>query len=166
MAEPKTVKAGDRSISVPTGLFIGNEWVEAVGKTTFGIENPATGEEIIQIQEGRAEDVDIAVKKARALFNDPAYKEMNPMDRGAILLKLADLMEEAKDDLIALEMLDTGKTYKVSLLWDRTGSNMARTVSCHIHFETDESSKPRLWISLPLLAPFGIMLDGLTRCWA
>lgn len=116
MAAPKTIKAGDREIKVPTGLFIGNEWVEAVGKTTFGIENPATGEEVIQIQEGRAEDVDIAVKKARALFNDPTYRETNPMERGAILLKLADLMEESKDDLIALEMLDTGKTYKVSRL--------------------------------------------------
>lgn len=34
------------------------------------------------------------------------------MERGAILNKLADLMEQHKDDLIALEMLDTGKTYK------------------------------------------------------
>lgn len=112
MAAAKTVKAGDRDVSIPTGLFIGNEWVESVAKTTFGIENPATGEELIQVQEGRAEDVDIAVKKARALFNDPSYREMNPMARGAMLNKLADLMEVHKDDLIAIEMLDTGKTYK------------------------------------------------------
>lgn len=112
MTATKTVKAGDRDVSIPTGLFIGNEWVESVAKTTFGIENPATGEELIQVQEGRAEDVDIAVKKARALFNDPSYREMNPMERGAMLNKLADLMEAHKDDLIAIEMLDTGKTYK------------------------------------------------------
>lgn len=109
MPASKTLKAGDRSISVPTGLFIGNEWVESVAKATFPVENPATGEEIIQIQEGRAEDVDIAVKTARKLFKDPIYRETPPTERAAALFKLADLMEEAKDDLIALEMLDTGK---------------------------------------------------------
>lgn len=34
------------------------------------------------------------------------------MQRAAILHKLADLMEQHKDNLIAIEMLDTGKTYK------------------------------------------------------
>jgi aldehyde dehydrogenase (NAD+) len=109
---PKTIKAGKRDVSIPTGLFIANEWVEASGKETFPIENPSTGEEIIRIQEGRAEDVDIAVKKARELFNSTDYREGSPVERGILLNKLADLMEEAKDDLIAIEMLDTGKTYK------------------------------------------------------
>lgn len=112
MPSQQSVKAGDRTVKLNTWQFIGNEWKEAVGKTTFGIEDPSTGEEIIQVSEGKAEDVDIAVKTARKTFNDPAYKEMNPTDRAAILQKLADLMQENFDDLVALEMLDTGKTYK------------------------------------------------------
>ena len=112
MPSQQTIKAGDRDIKLNTWQFIGNEWVEAQGKTTFGIENPSTGEEVIQVSEGKAEDVDVAVKTARKRFNDPTYKEMNPTDRAAILHKLADLMQESFDDLVALEMLDTGKTYK------------------------------------------------------
>lgn len=108
----KTLKIGGRDIEIPTGLFINNEFVEAQGKTTFGVENPGTGEVVIDVQEGKAEDVDIAVKAARKCFKSKEFKDCAPMQRAAILHKLADLMEQHKDNLIAIEMLDTGKTYK------------------------------------------------------
>lgn len=112
MASAQTVKAGKRDVSIPTGLFINNEFVESQDKSTFGIENPATGEVIINVAEGKAEDVDIAVKAARKTFKSKEFKDIAPLARGALLQKLADLMEAHKDDLIAIEMLDTGKTYK------------------------------------------------------
>lgn len=112
MAEAQTIKAGSRDVTIPTGLFINNEFVQAQGKETFGIENPATGKVVIQVQEGKAEDVDIAVKAARKTFKSKEFRDIAPLARGALLNKLADLMEAHKDDLIAIEMLDTGKTYK------------------------------------------------------
>lgn len=112
MPSQQSVKAGDRDVKLNTWQFIGNEWVEAEGKTTFGIENPSTGEVVIEVSEGKAEDVDKAVKAARKTFKDPTYREMNPTDRATILIKLADLMQEHFDDLVALEMLDTGKTHQ------------------------------------------------------
>lgn len=108
----KTIKIGGKDISLPTGLFIDGKFVEALGKKEFPVENPATGEEAIRVQEGMPEDVDVAVKAARKTFNDPAWKEMMPAQRGFYLNKLADIMEEHKDELIAIEMFDTGKTYK------------------------------------------------------
>lgn len=112
MAQAQTIKAGTRDVTIPTGLFINNEFVEAQGKATFGIENPATGKVVIEVQEGKAEDVDIAVKAARKTFKSKEFRDIAPLARGALLNKLADLMEAHKDDLIAIEMLDTGKTYK------------------------------------------------------
>jgi aldehyde dehydrogenase (NAD+) len=108
----KSINIGGLDISMPTGLFINGEFVEAKEKATFGIENPATGKEIIQVQEGRAEDVDIAVKAARKLFKNKEYREMVPTERARLLHKLADLMEAHSEQLIAIEMLDTGKTHK------------------------------------------------------
>jgi aldehyde dehydrogenase (NAD+) len=118
----QTVQAGGKSISIPTGLFINNEFVKAKGGKTFDIENPATGKVIISVQEGEAEDVDIAVKVARKTFNDPAWRDMVPSQRGALLNKLADLMEEHADELCAIEMLDTGKTHKQASNLDVPGS--------------------------------------------
>lgn len=122
MAAAKTVKIGGKDISIPTGLFINNEFVEAVGKTTFGIENPSTGEEILQVQEGKAEDVDIAVKVARKTFKSKEYKALLPTQRAALLHKLADLMEQHAEQLCAIEMMDTGKTKKQASNLDVPGS--------------------------------------------
>ena len=108
----KTIQIDGKPVSIPTGLFINGEFVAAHGGGEFTVENPATGETVISVQEGKAEDVDLAVRAARKTFNDPAWREMPPPQRGAFLNKLADLMEEHLEELIAIEMLDTGKTYK------------------------------------------------------
>lgn len=122
MAQPKTLKIGGKDITIPTGLFINNEFVEAIGKKTFGIENPATGEVVIEVQEGQAEDVDVAVKAARKTFKSKEWRDTAPAARAAILHKLADLMEQHAEQLCAVEMLDTGKTHKQASNLDVPGS--------------------------------------------
>ena len=51
-----------------TGIFINNEWHTSVSGKTFPTLNPATGEPIIQVQEGDKADVDKAVKAATEAF--------------------------------------------------------------------------------------------------
>lgn len=109
---PKTISINGKQISIPTGLFINNEFVEAISKKTLSVENPATGEEVLRVQEGQAEDVDVAVKAATKAFNSPGWKDIAADERGRLLNRLADLMEQNREELIAIEMLDTGKTYK------------------------------------------------------
>lgn len=119
----KTLSIAGREVTVPTGLFIGNEFRPALAGNTFGVENPATGEEIVQVSEAREEDVDVAVIEARRAFEDKsAWADIDPVQRGELLLKLAQLMERDKEDLIALEMLDTGKTYRQASTLDFPGS--------------------------------------------
>jgi len=107
----QTVEINGKSISIPTGLFIGGEFVKAQSGKTFGVENPATGKEIIQVQEGVAEDVDEAVRVARKTFKSKEYAEYGALNRAKCLNKLAEIMEEHFDELVAIEMLDTGKTH-------------------------------------------------------
>ena len=118
----KTIEINGKDISIPTGLFINNEFVESLGKNTFAVENPSTGEEIISVQEGRAEDVDVAVKAARKTFTSPVWKDLEPMERGKLLNRLADIMEEHAEELIAIEMLDTGKIYRQASTLDFPGA--------------------------------------------
>ncbi|MEK7799830.1 MAG: aldehyde dehydrogenase family protein, partial [Acidobacteriota bacterium] len=58
----------------PGRLYIGGQWVDAVAGNTFTTVNPATEEPITRIAEGRAEDVDRAVKAARLAFEGPWAK--------------------------------------------------------------------------------------------
>ncbi|KAM0335185.1 hypothetical protein ACHAQA_000226 [Verticillium albo-atrum] len=111
-----------REVSVPTGVFINNEFRKAIGGDTFSVESPTNGQEVIQIEEGRKEDVNAAVEAARKAFERSEWADLDPPERGELLRKLADLMERDKEDIIALEMLDTGKTYRQASNLDFPGS--------------------------------------------
>lgn len=91
-------------------LFINGEFVDAISGKSFNTINPATGEVIAGIAEGGKEDVDLAVKAARAAFNDGSeWRKMSTTDRTRVLLKLADLIRANQQELSELETLDTGK---------------------------------------------------------
>src|SRR5271163_2987955 len=98
-----------------TQLLINNRWVASVSGKTFGTINPATGEEICQVAEADAADVNLAVKAARAAFDSKSpWRRMSAAERGRLLHKLADLMEKNLDELAKLESLDNGKPYMIA----------------------------------------------------
>ena len=91
-------------------LLINGEWIDGSGKA-FDTINPATGEVLTQIADASPADVDRAVTAARRAFDDPAgkWRKMPASDRGKLLWKLADLLEQHVDELSELETLDNGK---------------------------------------------------------
>jgi acyl-CoA reductase-like NAD-dependent aldehyde dehydrogenase len=93
----------------PGKLLINGEWVE--GKKHFDTINPATGEVLTQVADAGAAEVDQAVAAARKAFDDPkgAWRKMSASERGRLIWKLADLMEQHIDELAELETLDNGK---------------------------------------------------------
>ena len=92
-----------------TQCFIGGKWVPAASGKTFETIHPATEEVICEVAEGDKEDVDAAVDAARDAFDNGEWSKMDARDRGALIHKLADLIEEEKDELAAIETLDNGK---------------------------------------------------------
>ena len=92
-----------------TRMLIGGEWCDAASGKTFESVNPATGEVIAQVAEGHAEDIDRAVKAARKAFDSGPWPKMSGRDRGKLLFKLADLIEQNAEELTGLEVLDNGK---------------------------------------------------------
>ncbi|MEA2419980.1 MAG: hypothetical protein QOE60_2186 [Thermoleophilaceae bacterium] len=90
------------------GLFIDGNFVDPIQGETFETLDPATGEALATIAHASAEDVDAAVKAARAAFEGP-WADVLPADRSRLLNRLADLVEDAADELAELESLDTGK---------------------------------------------------------
>jgi len=92
-----------------TKCFIGGKWVNAASGKTFDTVNPATEEVIAQVAEGDSADVDLAVAAAREALETGPWSKMDARDRGRLMYKLADLIEEEADSLAALETLDNGK---------------------------------------------------------
>ncbi|MEQ1831465.1 MAG: aldehyde dehydrogenase family protein [Candidatus Eisenbacteria bacterium] len=92
----------------PGRLIINGEAVDAASGATFNTINPATEEIITSVAEGGAEDVDRAVKAARAALEGP-WAKMKAIDRSRVLWKLGDLILQNADELARLETLDNGK---------------------------------------------------------
>ncbi len=97
-----------------TRHLIDGRWRDSVSGSTFETINPATEEVIADVAEGGPEDVDLAVKAARKAFDSGPWSKMDARDRGRLMSKLADLVEENLDELAELETLDNGKPIKES----------------------------------------------------
>jgi acyl-CoA reductase-like NAD-dependent aldehyde dehydrogenase len=98
----------------PVRMLIGGQWVESASGKTFETRNPATGKVLARVAEGGREDANRAVKAARAAFESGPWPKMTPSQRGRLLWKVADLIEEHADELALLETLDNGKPIRYS----------------------------------------------------
>ena len=106
----------DRAIAIAAGLkpetraFIGGDYVSARSGATFTTINPATAEPLAEVSHCGAEDVEAAVRAARAAFDAGSWSQAAPEHRKEVLLRLATLVRAHKDELAVLESLDSGKT--------------------------------------------------------
>uniref|UniRef100_UPI003AAE08BC retinal dehydrogenase 2 isoform X2 n=1 Tax=Centroberyx gerrardi TaxID=166262 RepID=UPI003AAE08BC len=106
-----------------TKIFINNEWQDSVSGKVFPVYNPATGEQICEVQEAEKADVDKAVQAARLAFSlGSVWRRMDASERGRLLSKLADLVERDSVYLATIESLDSGKPFLPTLFVDLQGT--------------------------------------------
>jgi acyl-CoA reductase-like NAD-dependent aldehyde dehydrogenase len=110
-----------------TQLFIDGKFVPAEDNATLATTNPHDNSVIAHVAMGGAADIDKAVAAATAAF--PAWSRMAAMDRGRLLLKLADAIEANADELARLESLDTGHPLR-----DTIGLDVPRTAVTFRYF--------------------------------
>src|ERR1700742_2548460 len=101
--------------ATPRQLFINGQWTDAASGKTFETPNPATGATLASVAEGDSEDIDRAVRAARAAFDDGPWSRLTPSERGRIIWRIGDLILEHAEELAQLESLDNGKPYAVAL---------------------------------------------------
>jgi aldehyde dehydrogenase (NAD+) len=97
-------------------LWIGGEWRDASGGARFETLHPATGEVLTEVAGGEAADIDAAVAAARAAFEDPKWRRMDAADRGAVLWRMADILEKRGAEIARLEVLDNGKPIREAMI--------------------------------------------------
>jgi gamma-glutamyl-gamma-aminobutyraldehyde dehydrogenase/4-guanidinobutyraldehyde dehydrogenase/NAD-dependent aldehyde dehydrogenase len=96
-------------LSIPRQALIGGRLADAASGETFDCISPIDGKLLTRIAACGKEDVDRAVKAARAAFDSGAWADQAPKARKKVLLKFASLIEKHADELALLETLDMGK---------------------------------------------------------
>src|SRR6202030_1320651 len=99
-------------------ILINGKWVEAASGKTFPTYDPATGEVLSRVAEGDKEDIDRAVKAARAAFETGPWSKISPSERGRMIWKIGELIEKHLEEFAQLESLDNGKPLTVARVAD------------------------------------------------
>lgn len=99
-------------------LLIDGKWKPAVGGKTFEVYDPATGETIAHCAAGEKAEIDQAVRAARRAFESGGWSRMTASERGRLIWRLADLVQQHGDELAELETLDNGKPLAVAKVAD------------------------------------------------
>src|SRR3954447_13665529 len=108
-------------------LFIDGEFVDSEARSRIPVLNPHDNSLITEVSEAKAADVDRAIAAARKAL--PAWAKLAAMDRGRLLLKLADAIEANAEELAQLESLDTGHPLRDTRMLD-----VPRTAACFRYF--------------------------------
>jgi succinate-semialdehyde dehydrogenase/glutarate-semialdehyde dehydrogenase len=93
--------------AVPSGLLIDGKWRPAAGGTTFGVEDPSTGNNIAEVANGDSADALEALAAAQAAL--PGWAATPPRERGEILRRAFEQLIERADELAILMTLEMGK---------------------------------------------------------
>jgi succinate-semialdehyde dehydrogenase/glutarate-semialdehyde dehydrogenase len=93
--------------AAPRELFIGGEWREASGGQTLAVEDPSTGDTLVEVADATPEDAKAALDAAVGVKGEWAAHP--PRERGEILRRAFERIIERTDDLSLLMTLEMGK---------------------------------------------------------
>ncbi|XP_041111112.1 mitochondrial 10-formyltetrahydrofolate dehydrogenase-like isoform X2 [Polyodon spathula] len=103
------------TVKMPHQCFINGRFEDAENGKTYDTVNPTDGSVICKVSYASVGDVDRAVAAAKDAFETGPWGNMNARDRGRLLYKLADLMEEHQEELATIEAIDSGAVYTLAL---------------------------------------------------
>ncbi|MEL6205516.1 MAG: aldehyde dehydrogenase, partial [Pseudomonadota bacterium] len=112
-------------LALPNQAFIDGSFRPARTGETFDTVNPATGDLLTKVAACGAQDVDLAVAKARDAFEDGRWSRLAPAERKDVLIRLAKLMTRNARELAVMESLDSGKT-----IFDCETVDVPETIHC------------------------------------
>ena len=137
--------------------FIGGKWVESENGEVFEIQNPIDDSLYAFGAKGTKNDIKKAIIEAKSAFIE--YKETLPMDRERMLLRVAELMEERKSDLIDCLIDEIGSPIQKAMFEFSKGLTMVRAAAgmCrNVRGETIPSDAPGKF-SMSIREPVGVV---------
>lgn len=142
-------------------LLIDGKWVPALSGKRFDTFDPGTGRVIAKIAEGDAADIDRAVAAARRAFEDGPWRKITPNERGKMIWRLADLLEQNAEEMGVLEALNNGKPLGIARDRDVPGcADLFRYMAgwaTKITGETLSISTPGQFHSFTMREPVGVV---------
>jgi acyl-CoA reductase-like NAD-dependent aldehyde dehydrogenase len=107
-------RARARALRMRTRPFIAGRFDDSPGEREFDCVSPIDGRSIASLTDTGPRGVDAAVAAARRSFDSGAWSDMAPRDRKKVLLKVAALVEQHREELALLDTLCMGMPISIS----------------------------------------------------
>ncbi|XP_008002688.2 mitochondrial 10-formyltetrahydrofolate dehydrogenase isoform X2 [Chlorocebus sabaeus] len=108
-------EVNEMMVKMPYQCFINGQFTDADDGKTYNTINPTDGSTICKVSYASLADVDKAVAAAKDAFENGEWGRMNARERGRLMYRLADLLEENQEELATIEALDSGAVYTLAL---------------------------------------------------
>nr|XP_012324617.1 mitochondrial 10-formyltetrahydrofolate dehydrogenase [Aotus nancymaae] len=108
-------EVNEMTVKMPYQCFINGQFTDAEDGKTYDTINPTDGSIICKVSYASLADVDKAVAAAKDAFENGEWGRMNARERGRLMYRLADLLEENQEELATIEALDSGAVYTLAL---------------------------------------------------
>ncbi|XP_045682567.1 mitochondrial 10-formyltetrahydrofolate dehydrogenase [Phyllostomus hastatus] len=108
-------EVNEMTVKMPYQCFINGQFTDAEDGKTYDTINPTDGSTICKVSYASLADVDKAVAAAKDAFENGEWGRMNARERGRLMYRLADLLEENQEELATIEALDSGAVYTLAL---------------------------------------------------
>ncbi|MFZ2399732.1 MAG: aldehyde dehydrogenase family protein [Smithella sp.] len=108
----KNIKNKVDKLNIEKRAFINGSFVESVNGEIINKVSPADGRDLSGLCACAGEDINNAVAAAKKSFESKIWRNKNPEEKKEFLFKLADLMEENREELAILDTIETGRAFK------------------------------------------------------
>lgn len=142
-------------------LYINGEFIESVSKQTFDSINPFNQSVVARVSRPGVEDARRAVEAARKAFDEGPWPQMSRQERSALLKTVSDKINEKKDELINLEVEDSGSTIRKAkediYLSARNMNYFSKLAALELMEPIQELSKPGFSQNFIVREPIGVV---------
>lgn len=139
-------------------IFLAGEWVEGGGEPSAS-HFPADGSVTATFSTASVSDVNEAIEKAHAAWQDPAWRNSLASQRARILFKAADIIEQRREELAALQTRDNGKPLQETRGLVMSAAGTARYMASVLETMDDELTSQRStdFLTFSVHEPVGVV---------
>ncbi|WP_406423951.1 aldehyde dehydrogenase [Streptomyces sp. NBC_00873] len=141
----------------PTDILIAGQWRRGAGEPVDTVD-PATGRVLATVHSASADEVAEAAEAAAKAAADPAWRDLHPHERARLLHRIAELTEEAADELSALQTADTGKTLAETRALALSAAGTFRYMAAALETAEDTVTPSRgPYVTMSVYEPIGVV---------
>jgi len=112
-------------------MYINGEWVDALDRAMYDDYNPYTGEVFARVPSGKRGDARRAIEGAAAAF--PSWSNTLPVERQALFLKAADILQKKQNEIVTILAEETGCTFGFAMFQTMFTPGLLREAASQVH---------------------------------